>query len=107
MSRQGRPKHEINPPDLGRVNPSRVGKNSNNQNPNALDKSRARTLLEVVVLTGQWGVFETEGKKLLLGKRSSFKEPTGAATYEALVAAESRAVAALNREIAEATKTRK
>ncbi len=60
-----------------------------------------------VVLIVKWGLFEREGKKLLLGKRSSFKEPTGAATYEALVAAQSKAVAALSREIAEAIKTRK
>jgi len=60
-----------------------------------------------VVLIAKWGLFEREGKKLLLGKRSSFREPTGSATYEALVAAESRAVAALSREIAEAIKTRK
>jgi hypothetical protein len=65
------------------------------------------TLGGQVVLIVQWGVFEADGKKLLMGKRSSFKEPTGAATYEALVAAESRAVAALSREIAEAIKTRK
>jgi len=60
-----------------------------------------------VVLIVRWGIFDPEGKKLLLGKRSSFKEPTGAATYEALVVAESKAVAALSREIAEAVKTRK
>jgi uncharacterized protein len=60
-----------------------------------------------VVLIAKWGLFEANGKKLLLGKRSSFKEPTGAATYEALVAAESKAVAALSLEIAEAIKIRK
>ncbi|MGE5840007.1 MAG: membrane integrity-associated transporter subunit PqiC [Deltaproteobacteria bacterium] len=60
-----------------------------------------------VVLSARWALFQSEGKKLLLIKRSSFKEPTGAATYEALVAAKSRAVAALSREIAEAIKTRK
>jgi len=60
-----------------------------------------------VVLLAKWGLFEADGKKLLLGKGSSFKEPTGAATYEALVAAESKAVAALSREIAEAIKARK
>jgi uncharacterized lipoprotein YmbA len=60
-----------------------------------------------VVLIVKWGLFEAQEKKLLLAKRSSFKEPTGAATYEALVAAESRAVAALSREIAEAIKTKK
>jgi uncharacterized lipoprotein YmbA len=60
-----------------------------------------------VVLIAKWGLFEPDGRKLLLGKGSTFKEPTGAATYEALVAAESKAVAALSREIAEAIKTRK
>jgi len=60
-----------------------------------------------VVLIVKWGLFEREGKNLLLAKRSTFKEPTGSATYEALVVAESRAVAALSREVAEAIKTRK
>ncbi len=60
-----------------------------------------------VVLIVKWGLFGEEGKKLLLAKRSTFKEPTGAATYEALVAAESKAIAALSREIAEAIKARK
>jgi uncharacterized lipoprotein YmbA len=60
-----------------------------------------------VVLNVRWGLFETEGKKVVLSKRSLFKEPTSAATYEALVAAQSRAVAALSREIAEAIKSRK
>jgi uncharacterized lipoprotein YmbA len=60
-----------------------------------------------VVLIVKWGLFGEQGKKLLVGKRSTFKETTGAATYEAYVAAESRAVAALSREIAEAIKARK
>jgi len=60
-----------------------------------------------VVLIVKWGLFGEEGRKLLLAKRSSFREPTGAATYEALVAAESKAVAALSREIAEAIRARK
>jgi uncharacterized protein len=60
-----------------------------------------------VILIAKWGLFEAEGRRLLLAKKSSFKESTGTATYEALVAAESRAVAALSREIAEAIKTRK
>jgi len=59
------------------------------------------------VLVVKWGLFEGQGKKLLVGKRATFKEPTGAATYEALVAAESKAVAALSREIAEAIRARK
>jgi hypothetical protein len=60
-----------------------------------------------VILIAKWGLFDAGGKKLLLGKGSSFKEPTGAATYEALVAAESRAVAALSREIADAIRTKR
>ena len=60
-----------------------------------------------VVLIAKWGLFEPDGKRLLMGKASSFKEPTGAATYEAFVAAESRAIAALSREIAEEIKARK
>jgi uncharacterized lipoprotein YmbA len=60
-----------------------------------------------VEMSVKWGLFEAEGKKLLLIKRSLFKEPTGAAPYEALVAAQSRVVASLSREIAEAIRTRK
>jgi uncharacterized protein len=58
-----------------------------------------------VVLSVKWGLITSEGGKLVVAKRSSFKEPTGAATYEALVAAHSRAVAALSREIAEAIRS--
>jgi len=58
-----------------------------------------------VVLTAKWGLITSEEAKPLVAKRSSFKEPTGAATYEALVAAHSRAVAALSREIAEAIRS--
>jgi hypothetical protein len=65
------------------------------------------TLGGEVVLNVKWGLFAEEGKKLLLAKRSSFKEPTLTASYEALVAAQSRAVAALSREIALAILTRK
>jgi len=60
-----------------------------------------------IVLVAKWFLLEEEGKKMLLTRRSSFKEPAGAATYEALVAAHSRAVAALSREIAEAIKAKK
>jgi hypothetical protein len=60
-----------------------------------------------VVLIAKWGLYAEEGKKLLLAKRSSITEPTGAPSYEALVAAQSRALATLSREIAEAIKTRK
>jgi uncharacterized protein len=55
-----------------------------------------------VILNVNWGLFAERGKKLLLAKRSFFTQPTGAPTYEALVAGKSRAVAALSQEIAEA-----
>jgi hypothetical protein len=60
-----------------------------------------------VVLSVKWGLFAEGGKKLILAKRSYFREPTGAATYEAFVAAQSKAVAALSREITEAIRSRK
>ena len=58
-----------------------------------------------VVLIAKWGLLGEGGKKRLITKRSSFKEPTEAATYEALVAAHSKAVAALSLEIASALKS--
>jgi uncharacterized protein len=60
-----------------------------------------------VVLNVKWGLLGEGGKILLMAKRSSFKEPAGAATYEALVAAKSRTVAALSREIAEAVRNQR
>jgi uncharacterized lipoprotein YmbA len=60
-----------------------------------------------VTLKVKWGLFSEDGKKLLEAKRSSFREPAGGATYEALVAAESRAVEGLSREIAEAIRNQK
>jgi uncharacterized lipoprotein YmbA len=60
-----------------------------------------------VVLIAKWGLYAEEGKKLLLAKRSSITEPIEASSYEALVAAQSRAVAAFSREIADAIRTRK
>ena len=60
-----------------------------------------------VVLIARWGFFGQEEKALLSAKRSTFREPTGAATYEALVAANSRALAAFSREVAEAVINRK
>jgi len=59
------------------------------------------------ILSVKWRIIDAEGKKLLLTKSSYFREPTGEATFDALVAAQSRSVAALSREIAEAVSTRK
>jgi uncharacterized lipoprotein YmbA len=50
----------------------------------------------------RWSVFKGPEKKLLKTNRSSIREPVGGADYAALVAAQSRAVAKLSQEIAEA-----
>jgi len=50
----------------------------------------------------RWSVFQGPGKKLLKTNRSSIREPAGGADYAALVAAQSRALAKLSQEIAEA-----
>ena len=52
-------------------------------------------------LIARWSVSGEETGKPLAVKRSSIQEPTGGSGYEDLVAAESRAVAKLSREIAE------
>lgn len=52
----------------------------------------------------RWTIFGKDDKKLLLTRKSSFKEATGASGYEALVAAQSRTVEALALEIAGAIK---
>jgi len=52
----------------------------------------------------RWTIFGEDAKKLLLTRKSSFKEATGGTGYEALVAAQSRTVEALSREIAGAIK---
>jgi len=55
-------------------------------------------------LMTRWSIFGKDDKKLLLTRKSSFKEATGGPGYEALVAAQSRTVEALSREIAGAIK---
>jgi uncharacterized lipoprotein YmbA len=52
-------------------------------------------------LIARWSVFGEEPKKLIAVKHSSFQEPTGGSGYEDLVAADSRALAKLSREVAE------
>jgi uncharacterized lipoprotein YmbA len=57
---------------------------------------------EEVYLIARWSVFGDEPKKKLLAvKRSSIREPTSGTSYEDLVAAQSRALVKLSREIAE------
>ncbi len=55
-------------------------------------------------LMTRWSIFGEDDKKLLLTKKSSFKEATRGPGYEALVAAQSKTVEALSREIAGAIK---
>ncbi len=55
-----------------------------------------------VLLESQWIVFSGDRKKVLGTNTSSLSEPVNGRGYEALVAAQSRALAALGREIAEA-----
>jgi uncharacterized lipoprotein YmbA len=53
-------------------------------------------------LRARWAIFGDDGKKLLLTRQSSHTEPVAAKGHEAMVAAESRALEALSREIAAA-----
>ena len=52
------------------------------------------------LLVACWNIFSGDGKKVFLARKSSFREPTGAGGYDAFVAAESRALANLSRDIA-------
>lgn len=52
-------------------------------------------------LIARWSVSGEEPDKLVAVKRSSIQEPTGGNSYADLVAAESRALATLSREIAQ------
>jgi len=56
-------------------------------------------------LIARWAVFKTKDKELVLVRKSSVTEPVKTKGYEALVAAQSRAVEHLSREIAETIKT--
>jgi hypothetical protein len=72
-------------------------------------KPRYRIALEVRYFEGQWGedvlleVFWTlasrESQETLTARKSVIKEPLSATTFEELVAAQSRAIAQLSREI--------
>jgi uncharacterized protein len=57
------------------------------------------------LLDVQWSVVGKKGRKVLLLKRSTFAEPVGGSSYEALVAAQSRALGSLSREMALAFKS--
>ncbi|MEE8430217.1 MAG: PqiC family protein, partial [Candidatus Desulfatibia sp.] len=58
-----------------------------------------------VTLKIRWSILGGAGKKVLVMKTSNFSEPVGGVNYEALVAAQSRTLAGLSREIAETINT--
>ena len=60
---------------------------------------------EAVALIARWSVLDGIGKKVLVMERSDILEKIGTDGYESLVAAQSRALASLSQEIAEAIKT--
>jgi hypothetical protein len=55
-----------------------------------------------VLLQGRWSLFSPDRKTLLAARASSLDEPVEGEDYEALVAAQSRALVSLSREIARA-----
>lgn len=56
------------------------------------------------ILRARWGVLDGDGKNILREEFSSIKEPTADDTMDTLVAAKSRTLEKLSREIAEAVK---
>ena len=58
-----------------------------------------------VSLIARWAIVEGKEKKLVSVRKSTIIEPSGGKGYEAMVAADSRALEKLSREIAEAIKT--
>jgi uncharacterized lipoprotein YmbA len=58
-----------------------------------------------VELTARWTVLESSGKEVLSMKKTTLTEPSGRNSYEALVAAHSRVIESLSREIADAINT--
>ena len=55
-------------------------------------------------LVARWVIFRENDRKMLLTRQSSFSRPLSSQGYKALVSAQSRAIADLSREIAEAIK---
>jgi len=60
---------------------------------------------KTAILRARWSILNKKRKKIIFEKHSMLEEPTQDDSMEALIAAESRAVEALSREIAEAFKT--
>ncbi len=57
-----------------------------------------------VSLIARWAILEGKDKKVVFARKSTIIEPSGGKGYEAMVAADSRALEKLSREIAEAIK---
>jgi len=57
-----------------------------------------------VSLIARWAILEGKERKVVFARKSTIIEPSGAQGYEAMVAANSRALEKLSREIAEAIK---
>ena len=51
-------------------------------------------------LTARWTIFGGKDNKVLVMKKTNFTEPAGSPGYEAMVAAQSRALMHLSRDIA-------
>ena len=58
-----------------------------------------------VSLIARWAILEGKDKKIVFARKSTIIEPSGGKGYEAMVAADSRALEKLSREIAETIKT--
>lgn len=58
-----------------------------------------------VSLIVRWAILEGKERKVVSLRKSTIIEPSGAKSYEAMVAADSRALEKLSREIADAIKT--
>ena len=52
------------------------------------------------VLSARWVISDAEGKELLVGKKSDYRQPLEDASYASLIKAESQVVAELSKEIA-------
>jgi len=56
------------------------------------------------LLVARWAIFRENDRKMLLTRQSNFSRLLSSESYKALVSAQSRAIADLSREIAEAIK---
>ena len=56
-------------------------------------------------LVARWSIFRSDDNIALLTRKSGYSEPTGSSSYASLASAQSRALEALSRDIAEALET--